>query len=459
MSRKVSSLFQVVRLEELDGERRSAIIDRGRTFSEDLLKRVREIVEDVRRRGDDSIAEFLSEQLGRRVRADEILVKREMIGKAYKRLDRRVVSAIRHMVRNVMKFHRLQMPKPFFVEIERGVRAGQLVIPLDSAGLYVPAGKAAYPSVAVMVAVPAKVAGVDRIVLASPPWDGEMAIEPATLVAGQMSGATEFYVMGGAHAVAALAYGTQRIRRVDCIAGPGGPFTYLAKELVRDVVRTDIPAGPSESLVLTDGTLPLEVVCWDFLNEAEHGPDSTAVLVCTSEDFALRVAEKLEEMVESLTPPRKEYLIQQRERSAIVVCRDLESAIRFVNEFAPEHLVIDSRHASRIFRRYRRVLRNFGTLCMNTPSVAGSYGIGPNSTLPTGGYARFYSGLSVDNFLKRPTVEELRGVRGYRALYETVLTLAEHEGFPSHAEAYRSRANFVGLGVRARGRSRVSKKS
>ncbi|RLG06155.1 MAG: histidinol dehydrogenase [Thaumarchaeota archaeon] len=435
-------VFPVYSLRELGEEELRRILSRSRIAIEKVEGDVKRILEDVRERGDEAIAEFLSTQVGRAVKPEEIVVKQEDIGRAYKELDSRVLKAIRHMIRNVRRFHRRQLPRSWFIKIEDGVYAGQLVIPLASAGLYVPSGKATYPSVAVMVTVPASVAGVPRIAVASPPYQNELKMDPATLVAAHMAGAHEFYIMGGAHAIAAFAYGTRLVKPVEVIAGPGGPYTYAAKLMVRDLVRIDIPAGPSEALIYADGTLPPSWVAWDFLNEAEHGPDSAAVLLTTSIDYARKVSEELDRAVEMLPEPRRSYVLKNAGKfSAIIVVESLDEAIEFMNRYAPEHLLIDSRNARRIFQRIRDKLRNFGTLCLNTPISAGNYGVGPNATLPTGGYARLYSGLSVDCFLKKPTIEEVRGRNGLRKMLETVLALAEYEGFPAHAEAMRSRAS------------------
>ncbi len=435
-------VFPIYSLRELgEGELRR-ILSRSRIAIEKVEGDVKRILEDVRERGDEAIAEFLSTQVGRAVKPEEIVVKQEDIRRAYRELDSRVLKAIKHMIKNVRRFHRRQLPRSWFIKIEDGVYAGQLVIPLASAGLYVPSGKATYPSVAVMVTVPASVAGVPRIAVASPPYQNELKMDPATLVAAHMAGAHEFYIMGGAHAIAAFAYGTRLVKPVEVIAGPGGPYTYAAKLMVRDLVRIDIPAGPSEALIYADGTLPPSWVAWDFLNEAEHGPDSAAVLLTTSIDYARKVSEELDKAVEMLPEPRRSYVLENAGRfSVIIVVESLDEAIEFMNRYAPEHLLIDSRNARRIFQRIRDKLRNFGTLCLNTPISAGNYGVGPNATLPTGGYARLYSGLSVDCFLKKPTIEEVRGRNGLRKMLETVLALAEYEGFPAHAEAMRSRAS------------------
>ncbi|MEN2975210.1 MAG: histidinol dehydrogenase [Candidatus Caldarchaeales archaeon] len=429
-------IFQIYTLKQIPEDVLKRIMKRSILDIKKIEEDVKRILEDVREKGDEAIAEFLSQQVGRKVKPEEIVIKKEEVARAYKNIEPRLLKAIKHLIRNVRKFHRRQAPRSWMIKIENGVYAGQRVIPLESAGLYVPSGKASYPSVAAMVTIPASIAGVSRIAVASPPFRNEMMMDPATLVTAHLSGAHEFYIMGGAHAIAAFAYGTRLIKPVDVIAGPGGPYTYVSKLLVRDIVRTDLPAGPSEALVLADGTLPAEWVAWNVLNEAEHGPDSAVVLVTTSFDYAEKVREEIDKAIEVLPEPRRSYVKENAQKySGIIVCDDLDEAIDFINSYAPEHLAIDSKNARKIFQKYSKKLKNFGTVCLNTPISAGNFGIGPNSTLPTGGYARLYSGLNVDTFLKKPTVEELRGPRGFKKMYETVQALAEYEGFPAHARA------------------------
>jgi len=425
--------------DEISTEMRQKIMRRSATDVSKIENDVARIIEEVKEKGDAAIVEFLSTQVGRTVKPEEIKVKEADIAAAYRALDGKVLKAIKHLVRNVKKFHRIQMPKSWMAEIEEGVFAGQRVVPLDSAGVYVPSGKASYPSVSAMVTIPAKVAGVVRIALASPPSGNDMKIDPATLVASHLSGGNEFFVMGGAHAVAAFAYGTKTVRPVDVVAGPGGPWLYVAKRMVRNVVRTDLPAGPSEGMTLADGTVPARHVAWNTLGEAEHGPDSAGVCVTTSFEYAQQVAEEIDKALQALPEPRLSYVKENAKKySCVLAFKTMEEAIDFVNSYAPEHVTIESREARRLYKRYYGKLRHFGTLCLNTPISAGNFGVGPNSTLPTGGYARQYSGLSVDAFLKKPTIEEVRG-KGWQKLRSMVIDLAQYEGFPAHAEAFKVR--------------------
>jgi len=434
------TVFPIYHIREMPQDVLGRIMKRSKIEIDKIIDDVKKIINEVREKGDEAITEFLSMQIGRTVKPEEIVVKQEDIAKAYKSLNPKVIKAIKHLIRNVKKFHKKQLPKNCFMKIEEGVYAGWKIVPLSSAGLYVPSGKAAYPSVAAMVTIPASVAGVSRIAVASPPTGNDVMMDPATLVAAHLSGAHEFYIMGGAHAIAAFAYGTRQVKPVDVIAGPGGPYTYVAKLLVRDIVKIDLPAGPSEAMVLSDGTLPAKWVAWNLLNEAEHGPDSAAVLVTLSREYAEEVDREIEKALEALPEPRRTYIIENSKKySAIIVFDEMDEAIEFINNYAPEHLALDSKYARRIFRKYCKRLSNFGTICLNTPISAGNYGVGPNSTLPTGGYAKIYSGLNVDIFLKRLTVEEVRSRKGFLKMLNTVVTLAEYEGFPAHAGSMKAR--------------------
>lgn len=436
----VMSIFPVYHINEIPSDILERIMRRSKIEVDKVREDVKRIIDEVREKGDDAIAEFLSAQIGRKVSPEEIVVKQEDIARAYKSLDTKVISAIKHLIRNVKKFHKKQRPRDWIIKIEEGVYAGWKIVPYSSAGLYVPSGKASYPSVAAMVTIPASIAGVSRIAVASPPIPNEMKMDPATLVAAHLSGAHEFYIMGGAHAIAAFAYGTKQVKPVEVVAGPGGPYTYVAKLFVRDIVKIDLPAGPSEAVVFADGTLPAKWVAWDLLNEAEHGPDSAAVLVTLSRQYAEEVDKEVEKIMDLLPEPRKSYIIENTKRySAIIVFDDMDEAIEFINQYAPEHLALDSKNARKIFKKYYGKLLNFGTICLNTPISAGNYGIGPNSTLPTGGYARIYSGLNVDVFLKKLTIEEVRSRKGLMRMLDTVVTLAEYEGFPAHAGSMKVR--------------------
>jgi histidinol dehydrogenase len=247
----------------------------------------------------------------------------------------------------------------------------------------------------------------------------------------------EIYKMGGAHAIAALAYGTETIKPVFCIAGPGGPYVTAAKMLVQHIVKTDLPAGPSEGVVLADSTADPKFVAADVLNEAEHGPDSAGVLVTDSMELAKQVAVYIDEMMKSLSEMRRNFINENMQKySAIVVTKSVEESIKFVNDYAPEHLVLLTKNPEKTLK----MIKNAGTICVGTysPISGGNYVVGPNHVLPTGGTAKWTSGVSVDTFLKKPTVEKL-SKRGLESLSEALITVAEYEGFPAHANSVKVR--------------------
>ncbi|MEM4725191.1 MAG: histidinol dehydrogenase, partial [Candidatus Hadarchaeum sp.] len=252
-----------------------------------------------------------------------------------------------------------------------------------------------------------------------------------------MQGVDEIYKMGGAHAIAALAYGTETIKPVLCIAGPGGPYVTAAKMLVQHIVKTDLPAGPSEGLVLADSSANPKFVAADILNEAEHGPDSAGLLVTDSMELAKAVDGYVSEMMNSLSEMRRNFINENMQKySAIIVTKSFEESVRFVNNYAVEHLVIQTKNPEKTLR----MIKNAGTICVGTysPISGGNYVVGPNHVLPTGGTAKWTSGLDVETFLKKPTVEKLSR-KGLESLKEELVTIAEYEGFPAHANAAKIR--------------------
>ncbi len=426
--------FRIIKYSEADRETIKALKERSYKEVLSLKNKVSEIIEEVKVKGDEAITEYLSSVFGRKIEANELIVEKSKLEKSYRNLSEGLKESLRYMIKNVTKFHKKQLPKPIWVRTDKGVLAGMYFVPVPSAGLYVPSGKGSFPSVAVMLTVPAKVAGVKRIAIATPPVDKDMNIDAATAAVAYMMGVEEVYAVGGAHAVAAFSYGTKTIKKTEVVAGPGGPYTFMAKILSCDAARFDLPAGPSEGMILSDGEADPEVVAWNLVNEAEHGPDSAGVLVTTSEEFAKKVSEQVDKIIESLPEPRKSYLIENSKKySAILLFDNIDEAVDFVADYAPEHLAIESRNADIIFENYKYRLRA-GTVAINTPLSAGNYVVGTNHTLPTFGFAKAYSGLSVLNFLTSITVEKVEK-EGWLRIKDKVVKLAEYEGFPAHAGA------------------------
>ena len=428
--------MRIIELDKAPAEVIQTILRRGMRDIESFMEKVKPIMSDVQKRGNQALLEYIKKFDGADLKADELRVSPEEIKEAYELVDPKLMKALKLMARNVKKFHKRQMPKAERVKISKGVEARWLVVPIESAGLYVPGGKGRFPSVAVHLSVPAKIAGVSRTVLCSPPMSNGK-LDPATIVAADMQGVDEIYKMGGAHAIAALAYGTETIKPVFCIAGPGGPYVTAAKMLVQHIVKTDLPAGPSEGVVLADSTADPKFVAADVLNEAEHGPDSAGVLVTDSMELAKQVAVYIDEMMKSLSEMRRNFINENMQKySAIVVTKSVEESIKFVNDYAPEHLVLLTKNPEKTLK----MIKNAGTICVGTysPISGGNYVVGPNHVLPTGGTAKWTSGVSVDTFLKKPTVEKL-SKRGLESLSEALIIVAEYEGFPAHANSVKVR--------------------
>jgi histidinol dehydrogenase len=423
-------MIRILKLSEL-GEAKSDIMLRGEKDVARVEESARAIIEDVRKRGDEAVLEYVAKFDGVVLTKDEMRVKEEEIEAAYSSIDPELMEAIKRAYNNIKKFHEHQMPANFRMETEAGVEVGTRILPVARAGLYVPGGKAVYPSVMLMLAVPAKAARVGDVIVCMPPQkDGKLDV--ASLVVAGLCGVT-VYKVGGIQAIAAMAYGTETIPRCDVIAGPGGPYVSAAERLVRNDVRIDFPPGPSEGMVLADGSANPRFVAADILSEAEHGPDSAGVLVTDSQELANKAGEEFDKMVEELPEPRKGFVLRNLARySAIIVANNMDDAITFVNEYAPEHLAVNTMNPENTLSR----LKTAGTYCLGpySPITAGNFAAGPNAILPTGGFGRFISGVSVDTFLKKPTVEKI-SKEGLRGLRKTLVKLSEFEGFPAHKKS------------------------
>lgn len=390
----------------------------------------RSVIADVKKRGDKAVLEYTEKFDHVKLRATE--VSKEEFKKAYDSIDKDLLDAIKRAYKNIKAFHEKQVPKEFRMEVEPGVEVGRRIVPLDRAGLYVPGGKAVYPSVMLMLAVPAKVAGVKEVVVCTPPQD-EGELDVASLVAADICGVDRLFKVGGIQSIAAMAYGTESIPRCDVIAGPGGPYVSAAQRLVKNDVRVDFPPGPSEGMVIADQWANPKFVAADVLSEAEHGPDSAAVLVTDSQKLALEVQKEFYLMLDELDEVRKDYVLENiKKYSGIVLCENMKAAIRFVNEYAVEHLVINTKDPEATLKE----LTTAGTYCLGqySPITAGNFAAGPNAILPTGRFGRMFSGVSVDTFVKKPTIEKL-SQKGLKSLRKTITTLSEFEGFPAHTNS------------------------
>jgi histidinol dehydrogenase len=318
----------------------------------------------------------------------------------------------------------------WIIDIADGILAGRMTTPLERVGAYIPGRRAAYPSSILMTVLPAKVAGVKEIIACTPPDEG-MVISPSTLVAADIAGLKKIFKVGGPWGIASMAYGTKTIPKVDKIVGPGSKYVTAAKIMVFGEVDIDSPAGPSEGMILADKTGNADLITVDLLSQLEHDPDAAGVLVTTSDELASRVSENINNAIPQL--PRKEIITSSLSRhSYILIARDMEQAVDFVNEYAPEHLEIMTEDPFITLKK----IKNAGSIFMGpfSPIPVGDYASGTNHVLPTGRAARMFSGLSIDDFVKKPTFQYL-SKDGLSHLKEAVVTLAEAEGFPLHARA------------------------
>jgi histidinol dehydrogenase len=398
----------------------------GRKSSlEDVRTDVTAIIGRVQKEGDAALR-----ALSRHVELKEVAVSEEEVEAAYDSVDTKIVESLVEAEARIERFHELQRPRDLWLEtIEPGIVLGIKTTPLHRVGIYVPGGRASYPSTAIMCAVPARVAGVREICACSPP-----PIKPLTLVALDIAGVTEIYNAGGAQAVAAMALGTETVRPVQKIVGPGNVYVTMAKMLLREKVEIDFPAGPSEIAVIADHTADPKIIAADILAQAEHDPDAACILITTDESLAGKVGEQVAAM--TAKAPRKEIILRALENSGFVIVRDLDEAIAASDAVAPEHLSIQVADPLPVVTR----VQNAGAIFVGRYSAVacGDYAAGTNHVLPTAGYAKLYSGLDVQHFCKTSTVEMVDR-EGLEAIGDIVETIADAEGLAAHAESVRVR--------------------
>jgi len=419
------------RLEELKDEDMNGLFSRE-VGIQDVIADVNDILVEVGSKGDEALFKYTEKFEGAKL--NDLRASQEEIDAAYDMVDERILEALAQAADNIFAFHSAQKEHELWMtEVAPGVSVGQKIVPLDSVGAYVPGGRASYPSSALMNVIPAKVADVSRIVVCTPP-KSDGSITPLTLVAADMAGADEVYKLGGAQAVAAMAFGTETIEHVSKIVGPGNVYVTAAKMLVRGTTEIDFPAGPSEVLIIADRTADPGVIAADMIAQGEHDPKAISVLVATDDLLASAVAEELK--IQSATAFRSDIIEQSLDHSAVLVANDIDEAVDFANAFAPEHLEIITNDPMNVFRS----IRNAGSVFLGgfTPVAAGDYASGTNHVLPTSGYARVFSGLNVDHFTKKITVQMITD-EGLLGLEETITTLAEAEGLKAHAESVRRR--------------------
>lgn len=398
---------------------------------EELQQAVRNIIQDVKDRGDAALLE-----LGRKFDSpvlQDISVSEEDFERAYLQVDAELLEAIRTAKANIEAFHRKQLQNSW-MDVQDDFIYGQVIRPIEKVGFYAPGGLAPYPSTVLMTAIPGRVAEVEELVMCSPAQkDGN--IHPAMLVAARECGVSKVFKAGGAQAAAAMAFGTERVPKVDKIVGPGSTYITEAKRQLFGIVGIDQLAGPSEILVLADETAEPKYVAADILSQAEHGPDSRCVLVTNNRKVADETIREIR--LQTAEAPRKDYIQQSLSRyGVVVIAQSLDECIEIANTFAPEHLEIAVAQPWEVLKK----IRNAGTIMVGhyTPVPLCDFAAGPNHTLPTGGTARFSSALSVDDFVKKSGLLSY-SAEGLKKIAPTVVRLAEAEGFDAHANTVRVR--------------------
>ncbi|MFM2061017.1 MAG: hypothetical protein RLZZ507_687 [Cyanobacteriota bacterium] len=408
-----------------------------RTQDEQVLHKeatVREVLQAVKRQGDKAVLHYTAEFDHQTLQPEELRVTGSELDAAYQQVSKDLLAAIQLACRQIEAFHRQRVPKSWVHFGDDEVVLGKRYTPVDRAGLYVPGGRASYPSTVLMNAIPAKVAGVPRIVMVTPLGAGK-AVNPAVLVAAQEAGVEEIYRIGGAQAIAALAYGTETIPKVNVISGPGNIYVTLAKKLVYGTVGIDSLAGPSEVLIIADETANAAHVAADLLAQAEHDPMAAAILLTTDAGLAKKVQVAVDRQL--IDHPRR---IDTEKAIAhyglIVVVESLEAAAQLSNEFAPEHLELEVQDPWALISQIRHAGAIF--LGNSTPEAVGDYLAGPNHTLPTSGAARYASALGVETFLKHSSIIQYSPT-ALGKVASAIDTLATAEGLPSHADSVRRR--------------------
>jgi histidinol dehydrogenase len=421
-------------LSALSPEQRARLLERTETDLAPFVEKVAPIVETVRLEGDEALARFARQFDKAPVDAGAIAATAEDFDRAIKTIDPHFLESLTFAADSIRRFHTTQMPdKEWKMEVRPGVFAGDRVSAIPSVACYVPRGKGSFPSSVLMTAIPASVAGVATVTVITPPGpDGR--IDDATLVAAQLAGVSRVYKAGGAQGIAAAAYGTQTVPAVKKIVGPGSPWVAAAKRIVSTHVDVGTPAGPSETIVLADETADGRLAALDVLIETEHGPDSSGYIVTWSRKVAEDALAAFETFFKTMSKERVDFAsaVLSGPMGGVVLARDADEAIAFVNDYAPEHLQVLSSDPHRYVDR----IANAGEILLgfHTPSTLGNYVIGANHVLPTGGWAKMGSGLSVHDFLKRTAIAYVTP-EGYRNLAPHAKAFAMYEGFDAHANA------------------------
>lgn len=428
-------------LSELSTEQMSRILRRSEIDIEEFQKAVRPIIQNVRNKGDNALIEYCQKFDNVTIKPSALKASENDFATARKNLDPSIKKVIETSAKNIKKFHHAQMPtEMWFTQIDEGIMAGERITPITSVGIYVPRGKGSFPSVMLMLCIPAEIAKVPDVIVCTPPTP-EGAVDDASLFAAELCGIKNVYKVGGAQAIAAMAFGTETVPKVAKVIGPGSVYVSAAKRLLYGAIDVGTPAGPSEAIILCDENIDAETAALDLLIEAEHGPDSAALLVTHSRKLADNVKSILPKLIEDLPDKRKNFCQTVLSNyGGIVLTENLEASIQFVNDFAPEHLEVLVNEPMTVLPK----IKNAGEILLgrHTPITIGNFALGVNAILPTGGFARTFSCVTVHDFLKRSSIGYVTTKQGYDSIKETAQKFAEYEGFPSHANAISKRKNL-----------------
>ena len=429
--------MNVYKLAEMTQEQKDIIMKRAEIDISEHMKLAKEVSEDIRSRGDEAVLEYTSKFDRVSLTQDRIKVKAEEIEAGYARLDAPTREAIEYAAGNIRDFHAKQLPEEmWFTEVDKGLLVGEKTTPIVDVCLYVPRGKGSFPSVMLMLGVPAVVARVEKIVVVTPPNEqGE--VDDAILAAAKVIGITEIYKVGGIQAVAAAAFGTETIPKCHKIIGPGNAYATAAKRVLANYIDAGLPAGPSEAIILADEKADPEKVALDWMIEAEHGPDSASLLVTHSAELVEKVIPIVERQLSKLSEKRREFVTTVLHTyGGAVITGSLEESVAFVNEYAPEHMEVMTEKPFEVLPK----IKNAGEILLGdyTPVTLCNFVLGPNAILPTGQFAKTYSSVSVFDFLKRSSVG-YASKAGFEMVRDYAYRIAKVEGFDTHGLAVKER--------------------
>ncbi len=429
--------MNIYKLSEMTDEQKNFVLKRAEHDISEQMQLAKEVSDDIRVRGDAAVLEYTAKFDRVELTKDRIKVKPEEIDAGYNRLDKETREAIEYAAKNIHNFHEKQLPEEmWFTEVDKGLLVGEKTTPIVDVCLYVPRGKGSFPSVMLMLGIPAKVANVEKIVVVTPPNENG-DVDDAILAAAKIIGITEIYKVGGIQAVAAVAYGTETIPKCHKIIGPGNSYATAAKRVLANYIDAGLPAGPSECIILADEKADPEKVALDWMIEAEHGPDSASILVTHSAELVEKAIPIVERQLTKISEKRRDFITKGFSTyGGAIITDSLEESIAFVNEYAPEHMEVMTEKPFEVLPK----IKNAGEILLGdyTPVTLCNFVLGPNAILPTGQSAKTYSSVSVQDFLKRSSVG-YASRDGFEMVRNHAYRIATVEGFDTHGLAVKER--------------------